>query len=307
MNPTKHETPVPPAFRRLLAEVAQLRMVEPIARRLRSRFSSERVVTFPLGQLGRFGNQLFQIAATIGIARRNGCPFIFPTWPFARHFEFPIPQARAIRHFERRLPRTFGYEEIVIKRATELYGLFQSPRYFADCEDEVRHYFTPHHALLAMLERAFSDLLAAKTCSVHVRRTDYIDNPIFPEAAATDYYERAMAQFDSDTTFVIFSDDIEWCKERFRGRRAYFVEALGEAEDLFLMSRCGGHIIANSTFSWWAAWLDPKPHKKVIAPAQWFGGEIADPSVPFRYLRWYGRFGGYFDTSEIVPPGWIKV
>jgi hypothetical protein len=307
MNPAQPEASRPSALRILIAEAAKLPVLEPIARRLRSRFSQTKFVTFPIGELGRLGNQLFQIAATIGIARRNGCSFVFPPWPYARHFEFPIPQVRPIRHFQRRMPRTHAYEEIVIDRTTELRGYFQSERYFAHCADEVRHYFTPHHALSYYLERAFGDLLAAKTCSIHVRRTDYIGNPTHPNLAAGDYYERAMSQFDPGTTFVIFSDDIEWCKDRFRGGSLVFVEALTEIEDLFLMARCKGHIIANSTFSWWGAWLDPNPNKKVIAPLQWFSGDHGNPSVPYRYRRALGDFEGYFDTRDLIPPGWIRI
>ena len=171
MDPAQLETSPPSALRRYIAEVAKLRFVAPLARRLRSRYSDTKFLTFPLGELGRLGNQLFQIAATIGIARRNGCSFVFPPWSYARHFEFPIPQVRPIREFQRRMPRTFGYEEIVIDRTTELRGYFQSERYFAHCEDEVRHYFTPHHALADLLERQFGDLIGAKTCSIHVRRS----------------------------------------------------------------------------------------------------------------------------------------
>ena len=307
MDPAQLETSPPSALRRYIAEVAKLRFVAPIARRLRSRYSDTKFVTFPLGELGRLGNQLFQIAATIGIARRNGCSFIFPPWPYARYFEFPIPQSHTIRMMRRRPQRDFRYEEVGIDRPAELFGYFQSERYFAHCEDEVRHYFTPHRALAQVIQRAYGDLLATMSCSVHVRRTDYLGNQMWPELAAGDYYERAMSQFDSGTTFVIFSDDIEWCKQRFRGGSVFFVEALSEIEDLFLMSRCGGHIIANSSFSWWGAWLDPNPAKKVIAPTQWFPREFVDPSIPFRYHRLSGNFVGYFDTRDLIPPTWIKI
>ncbi len=193
----------------------------------------------------------------------------------------------------------------MIDRATELFGYFQSEKYFAHCADEVRHYFTPHHAISELLEKGFGDLLAGKTCSVHVRRTDYVDNPMWTDLSADDYYERAMAQFDSDSAFVIFSDDIEWCRTRFRGRATYFVEALSAVEDLYLMSRCRGHIIANSSFSWWGAWLDPNPDKKVIAPSRWFTGRFANPSIPYRFRS--GRPDGYHDTRDLIPPAWIKI
>ncbi|MFZ0676297.1 alpha-1,2-fucosyltransferase [Candidatus Binatus sp.] len=303
MDVPQLDTTAPSALRLLIAKIARLPLVEPIARRLRSHLSETKFVTFPLGEMGRFGNQLFQIAATIGIARRNGCPFVFPIWPYSRHFEFPIPQSRFIRQFERRMPLTFAYEEIVIDRATELAGFFQSERYFTHCEEEVRHYFTPHHVLADLLERQFGDLLATKTCSVHVRRTDYIGDPAWPELAMSDYYERAMSQFDSDTRFLIFSDDIEWCQQRFRGREVIFIEALSAAEDLFLMARCKGHIIANSTFSWWGAWLDPNPTKRVIAPLRWFAGKHADPAILYRPIIQ----DGFCDTTDLIPSSWIRI
>jgi len=301
-NPKPEINPLS-SLRYYIASIAKLPPISPIARRLRSRFSDTKFVTFPLGELGRLGNQLFQVAATIGVARRSGCPFIFPPWPYARQFEFPIPQSHSIRQMQRRAQRTFAYEEIVVDRATELYGYFQSERYFAHCRDEVRRYFTPHRALSQLLERGFGDLLATRTCSVHVRRTDYVGDSIWRELAAGDYYERAMSQFDPDTTFVIFSDDIQWCKQRFRGRSVFFVEALSAVEDLFLMARCRGHIIANSSFSWWGAWLDPNPDKKVIAPAQWFAGRHTDPSFPYRPRH----LDGYYDIGDLIPSNWIKL
>ena len=121
--------------------------------------------------------------------------------------------------------------------------------------------------------------------------------------AATDYYERAMARFPADTTFVFFSDDAAWCRNRFGEGRMVFVEGQSSVEDLFLMSLCGGHIIANSSFSWWGAWLDPRPGKAVIAPARWFAGSYADPSQPFSSRP----YRGYHDPRDIVPPDWIRL
>src|SRR5260370_37677905 len=116
-----------------------------------------------MGVVGRLASHFFTIQAPVDSPRRNSCSFVFPPWPYARHFEFPIPQVHPIREFERRMPPTFAHEEIAIDRTTELRGYFQSERYFSHCEDEMRHYFRPHHALSHFLERAFSDLLAAKT------------------------------------------------------------------------------------------------------------------------------------------------
>jgi len=259
-----------------------------------------------LGHLGRVGNQLFQIAATIGVARNNSCPFILPPWDYARHFANPFAQTSMRPRARRYRETSFAYQEIVIDRPTELYGYFQSERYFKHCADEIRGYLRPHPQMAAMLERQFRDLLAFETCSVHVRRGDYVGNPDFADLSATDYYARAFAQFGPATRFVVFSDDLEWCRAKFADERFAFIEALTDIEDLFLMSWCRGHIIANSSMSWWGAWLDASPNKKVIAPARWFAGVRTNPRLRF-YPRRDGKLSGYFDERDIVPEGWQRL
>lgn len=124
--------------------------------------------------------------------------------------------------------------------------------------------------------------------SVHVRRGDYLDseNSDFKNVGDTDFYERAYALFSDrkDATFVVFSDDIEWCRERLKfithpvtfvdwntGRNSY--------KDMLLMARCHHNIIANSTFSWWGAMLNPHPDKQVIAPVRWFNSDFSQPHL----------------------------
>jgi hypothetical protein len=256
-----------------------------------------------LGKAGRLGNQLFQIAATIGTARRNGMEFVFPPWPYAECFQRPIPQSLQIAATELYVDPDFAYKEIRLCRSTDLAGCYQSERYFKHCEEEVRGYFTPRPELAGCLRARFGELLAAKTCSVHVRRGDYVGDGRFADLAATDYYERAMGHFSGDTTFLFFSDDIAWCRTRFRDQRFVFIEGLPEVADLFLMSLCQGHIIANSSFSWWGAWLDPRKDKTVIAPACWFAGSFNDPDVPFSAIP----FQGYLDTRDMLPPEWVRI
>jgi hypothetical protein len=286
------------ANRGLLRKLADTFM--PVAR-------GNKLATFRfLGNLGRLGNQLFQIAATIGVARANSCPFILPPWDYARHFANPYPHSSLRPRARRQRETSFAYQQIVIDRPTELYGYFQSERYFKHCAAEIRGYLQPHPRMAAMLEREFRDLLAFDTCSVHVRRGDYVGNSDFTDLSATDYYARAFAQFSSATRFVVFSDDLDWCRAKFAGERFVFIEALNEIEDLILMSWCRGHIIANSSMSWWGAWLDARPEKKVIAPAHWFSGARADPRRRF-YPRRDGKLTGYLDERDLVPEGWLKL
>jgi hypothetical protein len=100
-----------------------------------------------------------------------------------------------------------------------------------------------------------------------------------------DYYRDAMSHFGKDRVFAVFSDDIAWCKANLSSGNFIFVEGQHNFEDLFLMTLCKDHIIANSTFSWWGAWLNPSPGKTILAPARW----------------------SHLDTRDLIPPSWIEV
>jgi hypothetical protein len=264
-------------------------------------------VTFKsLGRLGRLGNQLFQIAATIGTACRNGCEFVFPPWPYGICFARTVPQSTSIPPTRTIREQSFPFQEISLTESSDLLGFFQSEKYFGHCQQEVRDFFTPRKELVGQIRAAFGHLRAKKTCSIHVRRTDYVGqwHGVFADLAAGDYYEKAIDQFDRDTLFLVFSDDLPWCKQRFQGEQFMFMEGLRDIADLFLMASCQGHIIANSSFSWWAAWLDPRPDKQVIAPARWFTGDHADPTVPFRAGPLHS---GYHDTRDLIPETWTRL
>lgn len=265
----------------------------------------ERVVAFPdLGRLGRLGNQMFQIAATVGVAHRNECGWRLPPWPYAKFFAGPWPETPWPEKLRLYAEPDFAYRAVAIPGPTALRGYFQSERYFADCADKVRRLFAPAPSVIAEIDAHFGSILWGKTCSVHVRRGDYVGNKRFVDLAATDYYEAAMARFDADTTFLVFSDDPGWCQQRFRDPRCGFVHGLHDVGDLLLMSRCGGHIVANSSFSWWGAWLDPDPSHRVVAPAAWFAGEFADPSAPFVPGP---PHRGFHDARDLVPEHWERL
>jgi hypothetical protein len=267
--------------------------------------TADRMLTFQrLGSLGRLGNQLFQVAATIGAARKNECDYVFPPWRHGQLFQTPPRQSTlAIRQVRPYVEQGFHYQDIVVSEPTALMGYFQSEKYFGHCAEEIRRVFTPRAELSQEMETAFGRLPDGNTCSVHVRRTDYVRNPNLFDPTSTDYYEKAISRIDRDATFLFFSDDIAWCKERFRDRRFVFIEGLTDFADMLLMSRCKAHIVANSSFSWWGAWLDANPNKIVIAPAKWFAGKYADPAVPFKPGP---PHRGYHDTRDLIPAGWIR-
>lgn len=112
------------------------------------------------------------------------------------------------------------------------------------------------------------DIVPIDQVAIHVRRTDYVDNPFYFDLFKDGYYERAMAEFPGEE-FVVFSDDIEWCKQQPIFKGCEFSEGNSEIEDMNYMAGCKGIIIANSSFSWWAAYLGDD-NKKVVAPLEWY-------------------------------------
>ncbi len=285
-------------------------------RTLRSPPIGRRCVTFnALGRAGRLGNQLFQIAATIAVARKCGVPYVFPEWEAARFFEHPLPSYRFTtlpnRRYHRAVPtyvqRTFSYEEIEASAPLSLRGNFQSERYFAAVADEVRRVFEPKARVIGYLRGEYAAILETKPWSLHIRRGDYVDNPLYADLARSDYYANALRHVPDGTAVVVISDDIEWARGRFAGERFHYSRESVAEHDLFLMGLCAGNIIANSSFSWWGAWLGEFPGKPIVAPRAWFAGSRADRSVPFSQTGADGEPTGFHDTRDLIPARWRRV
>ncbi|ULT28973.1 alpha-1,2-fucosyltransferase [Sphingobacterium sp. E70] len=128
--------------------------------------------------------------------------------------------------------------------------------------------------------------------SLHVRRGDYLQESLFKDICTEEYYQKSiqyMLETNESPLFIIFSNDIDWCKTHFKDLNAIFVEhnsGNNSFRDLQLMSQCNHHIIANSSFSWWGAWLNDSPDKIVVSPRKW----VNDPTL---------------DTSGLVLPTFI--
>jgi hypothetical protein len=241
---------------------------------------------------------------------------IFPIWPrirrsfgegreaaLARRVRRRVeraPLVRRLRGVELFVERSLAFDPKVLELRTGaiLQGYWQSERYFRGSEDVVRRDFT-FPALSNPRDLEVAALTRSRPCvSVHVRRTDYITNKsaaAFHGLCGLDYYARALEHVSAgipDLTRVFFSDDPQWVRESFQLAPHDVVVSWNQDEtqyrDMQLMSLCQHHIIANSTFSWWGAWLDPSPTKRVVAPKQWF----ADLTVP---------------TSDICPSSWTRL
>jgi hypothetical protein len=183
-----------------------------------------------------------------------------------------------------------------------LKGYFQSERYFRDVADEIRKLFTIRIAASPSFAARRDEIATADwPVSIHVRRGDYVSDPATHEIHGTcdeAYYRRAIALAErlaaKPPTWFVFSDDVARAREALAGlQNAVYVDGDDARpwEDLALMAACRGHIIANSSFSWWGAWLDPRPDKWVIAPRQWFAPAHART----------------VSTADIFCPEWISL
>ena len=243
-----------------------------------------------LGKYGRLGNQLFQIASTIGIALDNGLKFGFNNWSYAKYF--PHLPIRDVSGFEEIGEGTFTHHELVVNPNYNiaLKGYFQSEKYFAKYADKIRLLLLFDHKIEDNLYRKWYHILSKNPIALHVRRGDYVQLKTYAELKPL-YYSIALEQLDQHIPVMVFSDDIDYCKQNLRfNRQVCYVEGQSDIEDLITMSLCQHFVIANSTFSWWGAWLGEKNGSVVIAPPVWF-----TKSAPEK-----------LDSRDILPDRWIK-
>jgi hypothetical protein len=196
--------------------------------------------------------------------------------------------------------RAFSFDSRVLKIAGDVYlaGYWQSEKYFADVAELIRQEFTLKSGPDEVNRQVLDEIEVTNSVSLHIRRGDYVSDPDTHRihgVIGLDYYSRAIDYVAARTThphFFVFSDDIAWAKENLRlSFPLSFIDHNGEDseyEDLRLMCHCKHHIIANSSFSWWGAWLDANPDKNVVSPEKWFN----DPSL---------------DTRHLIPESWTKI
>lgn len=190
--------------------------------------------------------------------------------------------------------RSFQYDPKFFSFGPNAYldGYWQSPKYFAHIADALRQELTLTHRLSPETEALRGEIDASESVCVHVRRGDFVGNQLHDTFDAS-YYTRAIAHIASVrqiSTIHVFSDDIDWCRNnlsfpyptQYVGNEHAGKKGEGHLE---LMRSCKHFVIANSSFSWWAAWLAPYPEKIVVAPKRWF----ANDSI---------------DTSDLIPEKW---
>lgn len=257
---------------------------------------------------GGIANVMFQLAAMTSLAKDNNTEACFPGFsrqldlinadnfhnPGLKHaYEYAtmfknlnLNQSSIVPNNSISVP--FGYSELQFVDGAEYTGFFQCERYFLHNRDLILDMFEPSDIINEYISNKYSELLMGETCGIHVRRGDYLKLQHVHAVQNIDYFNLGMAAIGKVDRYLVFSDDIQWCKDNFKGKEFVFIEGEKDYIDLFLLSKCTHQITSNSSFSWWGAWLNKSMDKKVVGPLRWFN----EPSI---------------DSKDILPESWTHI
>ena len=275
-----------------------------------------------LGSNGRLGNQMFQYAALRGIAAKRGYDWCIPPDTYDHKDNYGLFETFEMTNVKESnigfvsgdfiqennhcfIPEFFDE----CPDNVSLDGYYQTEKYFTHIEKEIHDDFTFKKKYLIPCQE-YINSLSSPPIFLHIRQSDNIGREQYHPILSIKFFENALKQFAEDTLCFVFTDDMEWCKsqEFFKQERFLFneknerysyqnIDGTGKLQntllpqiDLCLMSLCSGGIIANSSFSWWGAWLQNN-RGKIIAPNS---------------KVWFGSAMTHLDTSDIVPKRWIN-
>jgi hypothetical protein len=251
---------------------------------------------------GGLGNQMFQIAATYALAKRNNdtCGFDFERcytplqgYKSTKYEKTLFKKINNIKGFNPYIiynePK-FNYLEIPYHKDLLLNGYFQSELYFKDYQDEIINLFSFDEKIIEELKKYISSINIDNlpTTIIHIRRGDYLLNTNYHPLCSKEYFQKAI-DILGDCCYIFISDDIKWVKENFSNKNFFYYDSKDEIYDLTLMTIVDNIIISNSSFSWWGAWLNKTPTKKIIAPIIWFGAN------------------GPKESNDIIPKNWMSL
>ena len=274
-----------------------------------------------LGSNGRLGNQMFQYAGLRGNAAHRGYDWVIPppdSYGDCNYGLFDCFEMRSVKESNFGILQTqsistgrFHFDKDFFDTCPDsvnLHDYFTTEKYFENIKDTIRKDFTFKQQILDPCKEIISEL--DNPIFLHVRRGDYVDHQNVHPVCPLDYYKSALELFDKECPVLVFSDDIEWCKEQdfFSVDRFMFSEyverypqtsetkngrirSLIPYFDLCMMSLCAGGIIANSTMSWWGAWLSNS--EKIVAPKKWFSEKYIESN---NYIM-----------TDLLTGSWVKV
>jgi hypothetical protein len=273
-----------------------------------------------LGSNGRLGNQMFQYAGLRGIAEYKGFSWVVPrpdNYGASNYGLFDCFKMESVKEenfgfLNRNSVETgcFHYSKQFLDELLDnvnLHDYFQSEKYFENVKDVIRKDFTFKDEILNPCKEIVGDLI--DPIFLHVRRGDYVNHQQAHPICPISYYEKALTYFKKESPVLVFSDDIEWCKSQdlFEGDRFMLSEyderypqkcdtndgkqnALIPYFDMCMMSLCTGGILANSSMSWWGAWLIENPTQPIIAPKSWFGTQYT-----------------HYNMNDLIPERWTQI
>ncbi len=263
--------------------------------------------------IGGLGNQLFQYAAARHLAEIHSTNLKIDVSEFEsyklhkyslQHFniveEFAtiddLNKMKVVKesHFH------FDSKFKAIDNNVLLKGYWQSEKYFKDIAHIIRDEVAVKNELESKNKRIAEQVVNSNSVSLHIRRSDYIPgsyNDQIIDCLSLEYYKKAISQLsksERDLRLFVFSDDHKWVIDNIKFNEPIVYVNHNSAdtnyEDLRLMSLCNHNVIANSSFSWWGAWLNKNPNKNVYAPSEWFNSNVRN-----------------IDSKDIVPESWVKI
>ena len=250
----------------------------------------------------KLGNSLFNLATVIGIAEANNDEVMLPEdYRFAPFFNIPKEWLkRDINFLVEEGEGPFHYTPIPYTKDMNINGYFQSEKYFKHAKDKIQEIISVTDEVKSRIQDQINVIRSEHSISLHVRRGDYLNYPNIHPTQSYDYYKSAIEYIvketqKTDIEVFVFSDDIQWCVNNLFSlsqingiKKVNFVSDNENYEDLHLISLCNHQITANSSFSWWGAWLNTYKDKIVVAPNNWFGPQGPDP-------------------KDLVPETWKKI
>ncbi len=267
------------------------------------------IATFSqLGYMGELGNQMFQVAATYAYAKRWNKKPVFPEWTckisgrdYRKIFKNPVDQTLSQDQFQCVRSR-FSYDGMMYENmdftegGVDFHGYFQSEKYFQDFSEDIKHIFAPTDFIVNYIQQKYFHILNLENkVSLQVRTGARDRNDYDVHAYATEsFISKAQEYFDVESTFIVFTDNLEATKSILPSDKKYiFIENEHNYIDLFLMASFDNYIVSPSTFGWWGAWLSQNKNSRVTIMKDWFAAGRAKEHLN--------------NNNDQVPERWIKI
>lgn len=258
----------------------------------------ENYVTCDLG--GRLGNQLFMIAHAYSKSLQYNRKFYIPRKSNAGHcgIEAYIPNIYKKFDIIDTIPKDGIYNPSnpsEVNGPIIYAGYYQGEKYFEKYSETIKSLFSCPSEYMDEVYKKYPQLKTSRVTSIHVRRGDYLHYKDVHPVLSKEYVKFAMGLVPETDYYFVASDDMDWCKQNIMGNNVIFVENCQPHEQLWIMQLCHNFIIANSTFSWWGAYLSYSKNKRVLAPSIWFAPQTIHKGTDLYCNNWEKIDSKFYD------------